>query len=59
MCIDHRQLKKVTMKNKYPLRRIDELFRQHQADGYFSKTDLYLGYHQFNVRGVDISKKLL
>ncbi|WMV19296.1 hypothetical protein MTR67_012681 [Solanum verrucosum] len=56
MCIDYRQLNKVTIKSKYPLLRIDDLFDQHQGANYFSKIDLRLGYHQLMVRGVDIPK---
>ncbi|KAH0773702.1 hypothetical protein KY290_010839 [Solanum tuberosum] len=56
MCIDYCQLNKVTIKNKYLLPRIDDLFDQLQGANYFSKIDLYLGYHQLRVRGVDIPK---
>ncbi|KAF3622660.1 RNA-directed DNA polymerase -like protein [Capsicum annuum] len=56
MCIDYRQLNKVTVKNKYPLPRIDDLFEQRQGASYFSKIDLRSGYHQFRVRECDILK---
>ena len=56
MCIDYHQLNKVTIKNKYTLPRIDDLFNQLQAESYFSKIDLRLGYHKLRVRGVDILK---
>ncbi|KAH0672647.1 hypothetical protein KY290_024880 [Solanum tuberosum] len=56
MCIDYRQLKKVTFKNKYPLPRIDELFDQLQRASYFSKIDLWSGYHQLRVNEDYISK---
>jgi hypothetical protein len=45
LCIDFRKLKKVTMKNKYPLPRIDDLFDQLKDAKIFSKIDLILGYH--------------
>ncbi|WMV13739.1 hypothetical protein MTR67_007124 [Solanum verrucosum] len=56
MCIDYQQLKKATIKNKYPLPRIDDLFDQLQGDKYFSKIDLRLGYHQVQVWEKDILK---
>ncbi|KAH0706582.1 hypothetical protein KY289_011658 [Solanum tuberosum] len=56
ICIDYCQLNKVTIKKKYPLPRIDDLFDQLQGESYFSKIDLRSGYHQLKVRGVDIPK---
>ncbi|GKA43852.1 putative reverse transcriptase domain-containing protein [Tanacetum coccineum] len=55
MCIDYRELNKLTVKNRYPLRRIDDLFDQLQGSRYFSKIDLRC-YHQLRVREEDISK---
>ena len=56
LCIDYRQLNKVTVKNKYPLPRIDDLFDQLQETRCFSKIDLRSGYHQLRVKREDISK---
>ena len=55
LCIDYRQLNKVTTKNKYPLPRIDDLFDQLQGTRCFSKIDLRSGYHQLLINWEDIS----
>ncbi|GJW60421.1 putative reverse transcriptase domain-containing protein [Tanacetum coccineum] len=56
MCIDYRELNKRTVKNRYPLPRIDDLFDQLQGSSIYSKIDLRSGYHQLRVREQDIPK---
>ena len=56
MCIDYRQLNKVTVKNKYPLPRIDDLFDQLQGVCTFSKINLRSGYHQLKIQAADVPK---
>ncbi|KAJ0704441.1 putative nucleotidyltransferase, Ribonuclease H [Helianthus annuus] len=56
MCIDYRELNKVTIKNRYPLLRIDDLFDQLQGARFFSKIDLRSGYHQLKAQEEDIPK---
>ena len=56
MCIDYRQLNKVTIKNKYPLLRIDDVFDKNQGATCSSKIDLSSGYHQLRVMECDIPK---
>ncbi|GJW30645.1 retrotransposon protein, putative, ty3-gypsy subclass, partial [Tanacetum coccineum] len=56
MCIDNRELNKLTVKNRYPLPRIDDLFDQLQGSSVYSKIDLRSGYHQLRVKDEDIPK---
>ncbi|GJT82936.1 putative reverse transcriptase domain-containing protein [Tanacetum coccineum] len=56
MCIDYRELNLLTVKNRYPLPRIDDLFDQLQGSQFFSKIDLRSGYHQLRVHEDDIPK---
>ncbi|GKF66664.1 putative reverse transcriptase domain-containing protein, partial [Tanacetum coccineum] len=56
MCIDYRELNKLTVKNRYPLPRIDDLFDQLQGSSVYLKIDLRSGYHQLRVQKEDILK---
>ncbi|KAL4032812.1 hypothetical protein IC575_005894 [Cucumis melo] len=56
LCIDYRELNKVTLKNRYPLPRIDDLFDQLQGATVFSKIDLRSGYHQLRIKDEDVPK---
>ncbi|GJT66736.1 putative reverse transcriptase domain-containing protein [Tanacetum coccineum] len=56
MCIDYREFNKLTIKNRYPLPRIEDLFDQLQGSHYFSKIDLRSGYHQLRVHEDDIPR---
>jgi hypothetical protein len=56
LCVDYRALNKVTIKNKYPLPRIDDMFAQLRGACVFSKIDLRSGYHQLKVTECDIPK---
>jgi hypothetical protein len=56
MCVDYRSLNEITIKNKYHLPRIDDLFDQLKGACVFSKIDLRSGYHQLKIRATDIPK---
>jgi len=56
LCIDYRELNWVTVKNKYPLPRVDDLFHQLSGAAIFSKIDLRFGYHQLRNKKEDVSK---
>nr|GEV66976.1 putative reverse transcriptase domain-containing protein [Tanacetum cinerariifolium] len=56
MCINYQELNKLTVKNRYPLPKIDDLFDQLQGSSVYSKIDLRSGYHQLRVREEDIPK---
>ena len=56
LCIDYRQLNRVTIRNQYPLSSIDELFNQLQGSRVYSKIDLRSGYHQLRVQESDVPK---
>lgn len=56
MCIEYHKLNKLTIKNRYPLPRIDDVFDQLQGASYFSKIDLRSGYHQLRVHEGDVPK---
>ena len=53
LCVDYRQLNKMTVKNKYPLPRIDHLFDQLKDASVFSKIDFRSGYHQLRIKDTD------
>ena len=56
LCVDYRQLNKMTVKNKHPLPRIDDLFDQLKGASVFSKIDLRSGYHQLRIKDADVHK---
>ncbi|KAC9475838.1 hypothetical protein E3N88_45765 [Mikania micrantha] len=58
MCIDYRELNKVTIKNRYPLPMIDDLFDQLQGVSYFTNINLRSGYHQLRFRDEDVPKTI-
>ena len=59
LCIGYRQLNMVTIKNRYPLPRIDDLFDQLRGARVYSKIDLRTGYHQLRVRDTNIPETAL
>ena len=56
LCIDYRQLNKLTIKNKNPLPRIDDLFDQVKGASIFPKINLRSGYHQLRIKDADVHK---
>ena len=56
LCVDYRQLNKTTVKNKYLLPTIDDLFPQLKGASVFLKIDLRFGYHQLGIKDVDVHK---
>jgi hypothetical protein len=56
LCVDYRPINSVTIKNKYPLPRIDILFDQQAGAQVFTKIDLRSGYHQIKIRAEDVPK---
>jgi hypothetical protein len=58
MCVDYHTLNEVTIENKYPLPRMDDVFDQLHGPCVFSKTDLRSGYHQLNIRESRLYAKL-
>ena len=56
LCVDYRQLNKMTVKNKYPLPKIDDLFDQLKGVGVFSKIYLGSGYHQLKIKDANVHK---
>lgn len=56
LCIDYRQIYQVTVKNQYPLLKIDDLFNHLKSARVFSKIDLRSGYHQLSIKELNIPK---
>ena len=56
MCIDYQDLNKISMKNRYPLPRIDELINNLKGANFFTKLDLKSGYHQIPIESIDVWK---
>ena len=56
MCVDYQSLNQVTIKNKYPLPKIDDLFDQLRGACVFSEIDLHSSYHQLKIHATDIPK---
>jgi hypothetical protein len=56
LCVDYRDLNEVTVKNKYPLPRINDLFDQLKGAKYFSKIDMRSGYYQLRIQHEDVTK---
>ena len=56
LCVDYRQLKKMIVKNKYPLPRIDDLFDQLKDASVFSNINLRFGYHQLRIKDANVHK---